>query len=105
MFVFRFYSKTPTKTAGRVTVVGKHEDSTLKIAVAVCSKKDNFVKKYGRGRAEKRLEKNSLYNEFPMETCSTKDFFDKASQVAEEVSKSKIVCPRAVKTVNKEVTT
>lgn len=84
--MFRFY----TKQNPRVSVVAKHEDGHLKVAVAVCSTKDHFVKKTGRELAEKRLTNNQLYTEIKMPVVDVKKFVNFAKYVSAEVSKTKV---------------
>lgn len=88
--MFGFYSPV-NETKVRVTIVGEHTDGMLRIAVARCSAKDNFVKKYGRGRALKRLSLGKLYKTILLDDCSPKAFVEIAKQVAEEVILSKVV--------------
>lgn len=100
--MFGFYSDLPKDEKDknlrvRVTVVGEHTEGMLKVAVSRCSRKDNFVKKNGRGRAEKRLKIGKLYKEIPMQECKCKDFINIAAEIAEEVRVSKVIFnPRTV---------
>ncbi len=89
--MFRYYSKVKNNSKVRVTVVGVHQDGELKLATARCGAKDNFVKKFGRKIAEGRLEKGKLHTVVSMATCTGKEFFDKAHEVAKEVMDSKVV--------------
>ncbi len=82
--MLRFYSK-PIKNEPRISVVGEHKDGLLKIAVARCSIKDQFVKKTGRTLAEKRLSENKLYEEIRINNCRGKDFAIIADIIAKKV--------------------
>jgi hypothetical protein len=86
--MFRYYS--PHNTSCRVTVVGEHNDGVLNIAVARCSKKDNFNKKIGRNIAEGRLAKKQIYFKTSIQYCTTSDFLKHAKSIAEEVCSTKI---------------
>jgi hypothetical protein len=85
--MFRFYSNPQEKV--RVSVVGEHSEGMLKIAVALCSNKDNFYRKKGRTIAEGRLAKGKVYTTIPMENCDVKTFVSKAILIAEEVKRTK----------------
>jgi hypothetical protein len=86
---FRFYSN-PNNTQ-RVAIVGKHENGILKLAVSLCNKKDNFMKKKGRAIAEGRLNKNKLYKSITMNECSGNRFVEEATNIVNEVISSKRV--------------
>jgi len=87
--MFRFYS-THTDPV-RVTVVGEHSEGVLKIAVSRCSNKDNFYRKKGRLIAEDRLHKGKVFALFPMETCTVSRFVALASDIANNVKRTKKV--------------
>jgi hypothetical protein len=86
--MFRFYSNAGS---GRVSVVAEHSEGMLKIAVARCSHKDNFIRRKGRAIAEGRLEKGKLYSSIPMKECDIQTFIHHAKMVAEEVQQTKRV--------------
>lgn len=92
--IFRFYSK-PRASKGNViiSVVATQNagNDILNIAVARCSKKDQFVKKKGRELAEKRLNANELYCKYRVKDCKGKEFMQIAEKVAKEVTNSIIV--------------
>ena len=81
--MYRFYSKP--NNGARVSVVGQVQDNQLKIAVARCSEKDQFVRKVGRELAEGRLNAGLLYSKIPMEECTVKTFVDVAQEVVKKV--------------------
>lgn len=85
--MYRFYSRHEESNPVRVTVVGTYTEGVLKLAVARCSDKDRFVRKYGRARAESRLQKGHLYREMNLNKpdLSPKEFLDIAEAAAEEV--------------------
>jgi hypothetical protein len=86
--MYRFYSSPESQN--RVTVVGVVENDVLKIAVAICSKKDRFVRKIGRSIAEGRLKKGIYYETCPLTApVPTKDFIDIAQRIANEVVETK----------------
>ena len=85
--MYRFYSKPTSGT--RVTVVGEHKDGMLNLATAVCSRKDNFVKRKGRAIAEGRFSKGKYTKSIPMNKCDGKEFVKQASVISEEVSVTK----------------
>jgi hypothetical protein len=88
--MYRFYS--PPGNDNRVTVVGTVENNTLKIAVAICSKKDRFVRKIGRTIAEGRLKKDILYETVEVtDNFTTKEFVRRAGNIANIVSATKKV--------------
>ena len=87
--MFRFYS--PHGTDCRVSVVGKHTDGMLNIAVSRCSKKDNFNRKIGRSIAEGRLKRGYFFSQIPIDECDSKAFVEIAKTVANEVCSSMIV--------------
>lgn len=98
--MFRFYSdpietgKGANPATGRkakivrITVVGKHENGKLSLAVARCSKKDCFVKKTGRAIAEGRLAKGKTFVTIPMDECDIPCFVYNAKLVAHDVAAS-----------------
>lgn len=88
--MFRFY-ESPTHGRSRVTVVGKHEDNKLSIAVARCSSKDQFIRKKGRAIAEERLANNKTYLQVEMPHCDVRTFLTIAKGVTSEVENSKVV--------------
>lgn len=81
--MFRFYSNPAERE--RISVVGEHSEGVLKLAVARCSRKDNFYRKKGRAIAEGRLAKGKLHSAIPMESCDTHTFVTIATQIAEQV--------------------
>jgi hypothetical protein len=99
--MYRLYTK-PEQGHNRVTVVGEHKDGLLKIAVARCGKKDVFIKKRGRIIAENRLTKDLLFNVYPMTECTSKDFVNIATNVAEEVLRTKEVVSEKFKKVKED---
>lgn len=88
--MFRFYSN-PEETKNRVTVIGEHSEGMLNIAIAVCSKKDNFYRKKGRAIAEGRLKKGKFYAQFKKDNCTTKEFIALAQEISAKASKTKII--------------
>ena len=89
--MLRFYSNPQTNST-RVVVVGTHSEGMLNIAVARCSKKDNFIKKKGRMIAEGRLLKGKFFKTIPLETLSTTEFIRIAQeQIIPEVVETKKV--------------
>ena len=86
--MFRFYSNPANSR--RVAVVGSHENGILKIAVAICSPKDQFRRKKGRMIAEGRLKANKLYLHMPIASCNNEQFVGIASSVSNEVINAKI---------------
>lgn len=81
--IYRFYSKPDDKV--RVSVVGKYDNGTLKIAAARCSSKDSFIRKKGKMIAEGRLQKGKLFSEIELSSCEVKDFVSHAKLVIEKV--------------------
>lgn len=63
METFIYHSKPTWLYNSRVTVAGKIEDNKLKLAVARCSEKDQFIKKIGRDISIERLNNNQLISE------------------------------------------
>lgn len=63
METFIYHSKPTWLYNPRVTVAGKIEDNKLKLAVARCSEKDQFIKKVGRELSIERLNNNQLISE------------------------------------------
>lgn len=77
----------------RVTVVGQFNSKTneFEVAVAKCSKKDQFCRKTGRELAAQRLNKKSLYMSLKGEfftNFNQKAFNDLARAVATQVLES-----------------
>lgn len=87
--MFRFYSSPQEAT--RVSIVAEHSEGVLKIAVARCSKKDNFFRKKGRLIAEGRLNKGKVHTTIPMDECDIQTFLAYAKIIAEEVKQTKRV--------------
>lgn len=87
--MYRFYSN-PAENS-RVSVVGQFNGNSLQIAVARCSKKDQFIRRKGRLIAEGRLEKGKLYSDIPMNECTSETFVKYASKICQEVSQTKQV--------------
>lgn len=85
--MFRYYSQ-PNEASVRITVVGEHSEGVLRLAVSRCSKKDRYVKKIGRGRAEKRLLKGKLFDEVHLQECDAKTFVQYAKQAIKDVDKN-----------------
>jgi len=85
--MFRFYSR-PGST-NRVAIAAEHSEGELKIAVARCSNNDSFNRKKGRMIAEGRLAKGKTFVTLPMESCSTKEFYEVATKIADKVSETK----------------
>jgi hypothetical protein len=79
--IMRFYSNPAS--ANRVTVVGEfdQQESTLKLAVARTSKRDQFVKKLGAAKAEGRLKShNALVLKVP--ECKPSIFVSIAQRIS-----------------------
>jgi hypothetical protein len=85
--MYRFYSN-PANTR-RVAVVGSHENGILKIAVAICSPRDQFRRKKGRMIAEGRLKANKVYTSIPIASCDSEQFVNIASALSHEVINAK----------------
>ena len=93
--MYRFYSNPQGRV--RVSVVGEHKEGALHVAVARCSKKDQFIRQKGRKIAEGRLQKGKLYAVYPMDECDSSTFLDYAKTIASEVEASKTcIAPQAV---------
>lgn len=94
--IYRFYSKPILNV--RVFIIGEWKDSILKIAVARCSHKDQFVRKTGRDIAEERLVKNKLYLESKVLTpLTSKEFISMANLLSYLiVASKKVYCSEVV---------
>ncbi len=97
--MFRYYQRSNEDSPNtiNVSIAAEHKEGVLKIAVARCSNKDNFIKKKGRLIAENRLAKDLTYKEVPLDNCEIKDFIDLAMKVAKEVEETKEVYSPEVK--------
>jgi hypothetical protein len=87
--MYRFYSSPSESSKVRVTVVGEYDvkDHALKIAVARCGRKDNFIKKKGRAIAEGRLVKNKLYYTYDVTKApKSEEFVSLAREIAISVA-------------------
>ncbi len=80
--IYRFYSK---EGPNRVTVCGTYKEGALCIAVARCSKKDNFQRKTGRKIAESRLTGGKYFYCRKITDFTLKDFLYLAQSIEREV--------------------
>jgi len=87
--MFRYYSN-PTN-GRRVAVVGEHSKGMLKMAIAICSNKDQFTRIKGRNIAEGRLLKGKYYESIKVKNCDIRFFLDNATRIAIEAATSKII--------------
>lgn len=85
--MFRYYS-TPNEANVRITIAGVHSDGVLKLAVSRCSKKDRYVKKIGREKAEKRLSIGLLYDQIELKECDAKTFVEFAKKAVLDIDKN-----------------
>jgi hypothetical protein len=81
--MFRYYSTHTEKN--RVSIVGTHEDGTLKISVARTGKGDRFNRKEGRKIAEERLLSGKYFKVLPMKSCDSSTFCKLADEIIDEV--------------------
>ena len=87
--MYRYYSNPIG--GRRVAVVGEHSKGVLKIAVAICSNKDQFIRVKGRNIAEGRLLKGKCYESIKTKECDTRCFIGHAERIATEAAMSKII--------------
>lgn len=90
MDIYRFHSKTTDKC--RVTVVGAYNNGYLNLAVARCSKKDQFNKKLGNIIAEGRLLKGKLHSSVKITDEQGIFGFLKHAKVVSEIVKCTKIC-------------
>lgn len=89
--MYHFFSKNETRKNERVTFVGNFTDGVLKIAVARCSKKDQFIRRKGVQIAEGRLSKNKLVFSQEMPNCTGAEFVEISKSLVGEIVRTKVV--------------
>jgi len=80
--------------SNRVTVVGEVIEGHLKMSVARCGSKDNFIRKVGNLIATGRFNKGKYCRIVPVGSAfSTTTFIEIASEFADEIhNNAKLVC-------------
>lgn len=86
-----FYGETSPKTkkqkSRRVTVAGILNDDkqVIRLGIAACSHKDQFIKSKGRAIATGRANSSHPFNIVKMEKESVKQFVDYAKQIINQL--------------------
>jgi hypothetical protein len=77
-------AEKPEKNKNRICIVGEYKNNELKMAISVCSGKDQYIKKIGRNIAIGRLNKNKIFKKITLPVCSSKQFIEISLKLVDE---------------------
>lgn len=85
-----YYHSKPEEGTNRITVAGQWNNGILDLAIAKCSKRDQFKKEMGRTISQSRLFKGKIYKSVLVDQFTGKVFVEAARAVAKEAGNSAI---------------